>query len=436
MIDNTVFIDFNVLIQENIIPFLKIMNQQKYEVIVDKDIYREIENFEGIEDDYQYFQAIELLKYLERKHDLVLIDTKKYLAFENVKAYLNSKNISQISLLSQSTNTVINFKSELEDYDKQVFEYQTDGNLKKWNIDAPIYKNAFYVEHISFELNQSTEDLKYVYSDKFGYLKLIGDPLARGGEGLIFKTYHNMLAKIYFNKYLTYMNFKKIQTMLTKNIHNPFIVWPVDVLYSNGTFVGYLMPEITDTKSIDELRDLGFPGYSIKERFQMGLTFLKQVDYLHDRNIIVGDMKFDNILVRSPYELYFVDTGSFQVDDYPCPVFLKEFTGRDFTTDELKKKLRNVDDEYFPINKILFEMMILKNPFYSKDSIEIDVNAPRVFHYPLDKNEIKEKPTTDQVIWFNLTNNMREYFYYYFKQNKITNLKTWIKELEVFISKI
>jgi DNA-binding helix-hairpin-helix protein with protein kinase domain len=147
-------------------------------------------------------------------------------------------------------------------------------------------------------------------------------------------------------------------------------------------------------------------------------------------------MKFDNILVRNPKELYFVDTGSFQVDDYPCPVFLKEFTGREFTTDELKKKLRSVEDEYFPINKILFEIMMLKNPYYSKDSIEIDVNAPRVFHYPLDKAKIKEKPTQDQVIWFNLSENMREYYYYYFTQNKITPINVWIKELENFISKI
>jgi hypothetical protein len=78
---------------------------------------------------------------------------------------------------------------------------------------------------------------------------------------------------------------------------------------------------------------------------------------------------------------------------------------------------------------------MLKNPFYSKDSIEIDVNAPRVFHYPLDKNKVSGSPTNDMIIWFNLTENMREFFYYYFVRNKITPLKTWIDELTSFLSK-
>ena len=39
------------------------------------------------------------------------------------------------------------------------------------------------------------------------------------------------------------------------------------------------------------------------------------------------------------------------------------------------------------------------------------------------------------MIWKALTPTMREYFYYYFKQGKITHLDEWVNELKMFIDK-
>ena len=43
--------------------------------------------------------------------------------------------------------------------------------------------------------------------------------------------------------------------------------------------------------------------------------------YLHERNIIMGDINALNILVVSPTEVYFVDTDSYQIEEFPCPVW-------------------------------------------------------------------------------------------------------------------
>jgi serine/threonine protein kinase len=432
---DSIFIDYDVCIENDIIPFIQFLDQKKNIVYLDIDIKSKIKSIQDQKEHNNYYQAIEVIHYIESNHQVEFVDTKNYLSFSELNQKLNSSQRNNLLFITQQIQTAKAVNQELSLKNVQIVKYSKTKAFETWNISKNVYKDAFYTEDHMFNLNVSTEEIKHVYAEKFGYLDLLGEPLAKGGEGLIYKTYHNMIAKIFFNKHLSYMNFKKIQTMLTFDIHNPFIIWPIDILYYKNTFVGYLMPEVVQSKSIDELRDLGFPGYSIKQRFEIGLEFLKHVDYLHDRNIIVGDMKFDNIMVRNSSELYFVDTGSFQVEDYPCPVFLKEFTGRVFTTDDLKKTLRSFDDEYFPINKILFEIFMLKNPFYSKDSIEIDVNAPRVFHYPLDKNKVSGSPTNDMIIWFNLTENMREFFYYYFVRNKITPLKTWIDELTSFLSK-
>ena len=43
----------------------------------------------------------------------------------------------------------------------------------------------------------------------------------------------------------------------------------------------------------------------------------------------------------------------------------------------------------------------------------------------------------DMALWAKfLTASMRKYFYYYFKQGKITDLSEWVKELQLFLEKI
>jgi Uncharacterized protein with protein kinase and helix-hairpin-helix DNA-binding domains len=147
-------------------------------------------------------------------------------------------------------------------------------------------------------------------------------------------------------------------------------------------------------------------------------------------------MKFDNIMVDDDRKVFLIDTGSFQIEDYSCVVYNREFSAKEYHGDELKKHLRVLEDEYFPINKILFEIMMLKNPYYSETNIEIDATRGNIFHFSLDKpKSIKVKPQMYMVYWYNLSEKMREYFYYYFKEGKITPIQDWIMELNIFITK-
>jgi DNA-binding helix-hairpin-helix protein with protein kinase domain len=197
------------------------------------------------------------------------------------------------------------------------------------------------------------------------------------------------------------------------------------------------MHELRDAKSVDELRDEGFTEFSILDRFSIVRNFLQSVAYLHDRNILVGDMKLDNILVEKNCDVHIIDAGSFQVQDYACNVCHKEYTERIYTGDQLKRILRSVREEYFPINKIIFEILMLKNPFYSRDNTEIDGDGARTFSYPMDMASIPvQDPRTmpyHMKVWFSLSANMRQYFYYYFTEGKVTYLSDWLRELDVYI---
>ncbi len=304
------------------------------------------------------------------------------------------------------------------------YAHGVDENGKAFYLSRDVYVNPFEVA-----------DLTYVYSPRYGYLKLDKSQEYSGGEGVCYRTYNGLFCKLYFKKHLSYVNLKKLQTMVEMGCGTPYISWPLDVLYYRNQFVGYLMRELSQTQSVDALRDDGFSEFSLLDRFRIVRNFLSSVAYLHERDILVGDMKLDNILVEKNCDVHIIDAGSFQVADYACTVCHKEYTERIYTSDQLKTILRSVREEYFPINKIIFEILMLKGPFYSKDNTEIDGDGSREFHYPLefDRTQDPRALPYHMKVWFSLSPAMRRYFYYYFKEGKVTYLSEWLRELDVYI---
>ncbi len=304
------------------------------------------------------------------------------------------------------------------------YESHVEENGKAFCLSRDVYVSPF-----------EPGDLTYVYSPRYGYLKLDKSKELSGGEGVCYRTYNGFLCKLYFKKHLSYVNLKKLQAMVDMGCSTPYISWPLDILYYRNQFVGYLMRELTDVKSVDELRDDGFSEFRILDRFRIVRNFLSGVAYLHERDILVGDMKLDNILVEQSCDVHIIDAGSFQVGDYACTVCHKEYTERSYTSDELKTVLRCVREEYFPINKIIFEILMLKGPFYSKDNTEIDGDGSREFHYPLEFDGAQDPRTLPyhMKMWFSLSPAMRRYFYYYFKEGRVTYLPEWLRELDVYI---
>jgi len=304
------------------------------------------------------------------------------------------------------------------------YAHGVDENGKAFFLSRDVYVNPFEVK-----------DLTYVYSPRYGYLKLDKSQEYSGGEGVCYRTYNGLFCKLYFKKHLSYVNLKKLQTMVDMGCSTPYISWPLDILYYRNQFVGYLMRELSQTQSVDALRDDGFTEFTILDRFRIVRNFLRSVAYLHERDILVGDMKLDNILVEKNCDVHIIDAGSFQVADYACTVCHKEYTERIYTSDQLKTILRSVREEYFPINKIIFEILMLKNPFYSRDNTEIDGDGSREFHYPLefDGSQDPRSLPYHMKVWFSLSPAMRRYFYYYFKEGKVTYLSEWLRELDVYI---
>lgn len=362
------------------------------------------------------------------------VQTNSYLDTSEILKVMVKSKTSKYYLITQKETVYSSMKLLKNDLDIKLVKFQNN-SFVEWT-DKVQNLNAFYLEDDGEYIPKiDTSNLAYVYSPKYGYLKLNVDSQKSGGEGSVYKTYNNLMAKIYNSNNITYVNYKKISQMVDMNLFNPYICWPKDLLYDNNHFVGYLMDEIKDAVPLLTLRLENFADYSHLDRFVLCYNMLKQIKYLHEKSILVGDLKPDNILVRSPEEVYFIDCGCYQIEDYACPVCHPEYTKRIFKKDEIKKQLRTVDDEYYPINKLAFEIMMRKNHTYSPDNLDIEAQDKNQFYYPLDISKVKPE-TEDMGIWCFMTQSMREYFYYYFKEGRITDLSMWCNELKMFIENV
>jgi len=406
---------------------------------VDRNIAERVENYKADMKFKEAYLLEGLLDILEQKSMLQHIETSSYLDYTAFEEIINHSNIETECVVITQKDGVYSVFKELKNTGKNIGFYKVfENTFEEWQeqVQSTVSKDAFYLQDDEYVNRIDTTGIDYVYSPKYGYLKINVATQINGGEGSVYRTYNNMMVKIFKKEYITYVNFKKLSEMLEMNLYNPFICWPRDLVYAGDNFVGYLMDEVKDAETLLSLRLQSFSEYTHLERFEICYNFLKHIKYLHDKGILIGDLKPDNILVKSPSEVYFIDCGCYQINDYACPVCHPEYTKRVFKKDELKKQLRTFEDEYYPINKMAFEIMIMKNHTYSPDNMDIENTDKSQFFYPLDVDGIDIK-SEDMALWAKfLTSPMRKHFYYDFKQGKITDLSEWVKELQLFLEKI
>lgn len=434
-----ILIDDSILICEDFIEQIKnyidlVKKGKIIKIFVENDISLKIKNFMDSKDYRTAYLMDGMLDLLKDNNLLFFIHTNNYLDTEEFEREIKEPLNAARYIVTQKESVYNALKDIKDKYPNIKICRYSNSSFEEWN-DTRKNLNAFYLDNDDeyiYKIN--TNQVDYVYSNKYGYLKLDNGSQITGGEGSVYTTYNNMMAKVYKKESINYVNYKKISKMIDMNVYNQFICWPRDLLYIDGTFIGYLMDEVKNSKTLLTLRIGNFSTMNHLERFKLCLNFLKNVNYLHEKGVLIGDLKPDNILVKSPEEVYFIDCGCYQIDDYSCPVCHPEYTKREFKKGELLKQLRTEEDEYYPINKIAFEILIKKDHTYDPNNIELENQDKTKFSYPLDISNYN-RTAEDAMLWKSLTPTMREYFYYYFKQGKIVHLSEWINELSLFIKK-
>ena len=258
-------------------------------------------------------------------------------------------------------------------------------------------------------------------------VKLI-EVISSGGEGITYRTdMPNLVAKIYKNGKNNKHKYEKINLMLTKKIFCKGVCFPIAAAYNKeNEFIGYLMPEAKGKELqrcvfIPKLLTKEFPNWKKRDTVELCITILKKLKYLHDRNIILGDINPNNILVVSPKEVYFVDTDSFQIEGFPCPVGTTNFTAPEIQGRKYESFLRTMGHEQFAVATLLFMIMHPGKPPYSvqggenqsKNIINMD------FPYPLGDESAERAPDGPwRFCWSHLPFTLKEAFYQTFKEGE------------------
>lgn len=388
-------------------------------------------------------------------YNLCFITTDSGLASDLINIS-NSKSVTskkRVLILSNQTGVLESWVDIFEKWksNKNKINTKTRIQSKKLNSNSSIDKfnlrqrPTTEIESLLKIINIPNEN-DIVLTKKFGSLKL-KKQIASGGEGSVYTIDKNssFVCKIYKAERLTNLRQKKLELMATKQLNCDGICWPKDIIYNQqNQFVGYIMDkaegiDLGKTIFIKPKFLKEFPGWDRKNLANLCLTILDKMKYLHDRNIILGDINPFNIMIKNDKTVYFVDTDSYQIEQYPCPVGTVTYTPPELH--KLKKKyneyLRTFEHEYFALATLLFMILLPGKAPYDQiggDSI-IEGIKEMDFSYPLGEKSNKKAPKgLWRFMWSHLTFDLKYAFYNTFNKEKELDSRNGLHRLSNYFA--
>lgn len=155
------------------------------------------------------------------------------------------------------------------------------------------------------------------------------------------------------------------------------IAWPkLSVFDKDKHFVGYAMKYVNG-KPLTKLAhpkvyENNFPDMNREKVAQMLICLWKSVQFLHERDIYIGDVNLNNVMCSAHYKTCWIDVDSFQVGNpdspasfYPCPVGRPELTPPEHQGMENFAKVRRTrESDLFSLAILTFQCLMLgRHPF-------------------------------------------------------------------------
>lgn len=314
----------------------------------------------------------------------------------------------------------------------------TQPNLKPFQIGVMLTQISN--EIIKTSLIPKSGD--FIFTPSGAKVALLNE-IGKGGEGAVYETNTQYIAKIYFANKITKRIAEKIQLMISRKVVFEGICFPVEILLNaHNEFVGYLMPkakgyQLQKTMFSKPLLQKYFPNFKKRDMIEICITILKKIEFLHSINVILGDINPSNILVVSPKEVYFVDTDSYQIEGFPCPVGTINFTAPEIQGKKYDSFLRSIGNEKFAVATLLFMIMLPGKPPYSQQGGESPAENIKNGKFPYGFKGESNGNAPDgswKYMWSHLPYTLKESFYYTFikdgqyndKNNRI-NATKWLK---------
>ncbi len=287
-----------------------------------------------------------------------------------------------------------------------------------------------------------TNSSVYIGNRKF----ILGKEKGGGGEGAIFsiKGMPDAVAKIYFQSACTERRRAKIEKIISLNIWNPRIAVPFKAIRDcNNVFIGYAMPLAVGKSLQDRIyTKKGFDGWSRKNLVELCLSMMniiRDVYSVPGHRILIGDINLGNFIINAPDNICLVDFDSIQIDDFPCPVGVDDFTPPELLREHENRKnlLRDYNNEAFSIAVLLFRVLCNnQNPFSCRNgATPADNILNSKFPYNADGTATEDVPKGYwSCYWAALPDYIRKAFVQSFTTEKRTLVGEWITLLGRYLN--
>jgi DNA-binding helix-hairpin-helix protein with protein kinase domain len=200
--------------------------------------------------------------------------------------------------------------------------------------------------------------------------------IGEGGEGAVFliSQQPELVAKVYL-KPLPSVQVDKLRAMVASSDSalSGIAAWPQSVILKNGTPIGFTMPRLTSQFPIHELfgpkrRQVLFPRAQWKYLVHAGVNLSSGFHALHSRNVVVGDVNSNNVVVYEDAMIRFIDCDSFQIkygtQVFPCIVGVPEYQPPELQNRDLAQAQRTQQQDLFGLAVLLFQLLFVgKHPF-------------------------------------------------------------------------
>ncbi len=270
------------------------------------------------------------------------------------------------------------------------------------------------------------------------------EKIKESGEGITYliKDENNKVFKKYKAGKLTREKEDKLDFMEKLDISYPGICFPESIVRDNkDKFVGYIMPKAFGKNLEVVLRNQfkRFPKWTRINLVNLTLNILEKIDFLHKNQIIIGDLKPDNIMLEKDVSVYFVDTDSYQIDKFSCPVGTDEYTAPEILGKNFQSFLRTSDHDYFAVAVLLFKILVPgQHPYAHQGGASPAENIKEGnFSYPFeDEANFKAPKGFWEIIWNDFPYEIKKAFHSTFKDSKRKPPEEWIGLMKDYKVKI
>lgn len=248
--------------------------------------------------------------------------------------------------------------------------------------------------------------------DSSGTALTIGKKLGEGGEGIVYATNErsDIVAKIYSHP-LTPTQVAKLEQMVftADEALGSVAAWPVGMLYEGAQPVGFTMPLLDSQHPLHDLfgprrRQALFPNAHWSFLVHAAINLSRAFEVLHGRNVVVGDVNSNNVVVFRDSTSRLIDCDSFQIRSngtvFRCNVGVAEYQPPELQGGDFSRIDRLPHHDLFGLAVMIFQLLFVgKHPFAGilpsdpRDAAPIGANvAAKRFFYSQEQQRLGLRP--------------------------------------------